>query len=130
MHARLTVMGLSAAVMVCGAGIRFCHNPILSLALISAVVFAYSAWAANVLTLPSDLFPPTRVAAVVGMSGTVAGVGGMLTTHIVGLVVDRYSYGPVLLGLGCLPALAFTCSLLSARTRPLVQQLRSVGHSI
>ena len=114
-RARLTVMGLSAAVMVAGAAIRFCHHPALALTLISAVVFAYSAWAANVLTLPSDLFPASRVAAVVGASGTVAGLGGMLTTHLAGLVIDRYSYGPVFLGLGCLPILAFLMSLLAAR---------------
>jgi ACS family hexuronate transporter-like MFS transporter len=116
-RARLIVMGLSAAVMVAGAAIRFCHRPGLALALISAVVFAYSAWAANVLTLPSDLFPASRVAAVVGASGTVAGLGGMLTTHVAGLVIDRFSYGPVFAGLGCLPVLAFLCSLLAARTR-------------
>jgi ACS family hexuronate transporter-like MFS transporter len=116
-RARLTVMGISAAVMVAGAAIRFCHHPGLALALISTVVFAYSAWAANVLTLPSDLFPASRVAAVVGMSGTVAGLGGILTTHVAGLVIDRFSYGPVFAGLGCLPVLAFLCSLLAARTR-------------
>jgi ACS family hexuronate transporter-like MFS transporter len=103
--------------MVSGAAIRFCHHPGLALALISVVVFAYSAWAANVLTLPSDLFPASRVAAVVGASGTVAGVGGILTTHMAGLVIDRFSYGPVFAGLGCLPVLAFLCSLLAARTR-------------
>ena len=117
-RARLTVMGISAAVMVSGAAIRFCHHPGLALALISTVVFAYSSWAANVLTLPSDLFPASRVAAVVGTSGTVAGLGGMLTTHISGFVIDRFSYGPVFIGLGCLPALAFLCSLLAARAIP------------
>jgi ACS family hexuronate transporter-like MFS transporter len=115
-QARLTIMGISAAVMVSGAAIRFCHHPGFALALISTVVFAYSAWAANVLTLPSDLFPASRVAAVVGTSGTVAGLGGILTTHLAGLVIDRFSYGPVFVGLACLPVLAFLSSLLAAHT--------------
>jgi MFS transporter, ACS family, hexuronate transporter len=118
-RARIIIMGISAAIMVCGAAIRLCHHPGLALALISTVVFAYSAWAANVLTLPSDLFSASRVAAVVGTSGTVAGLGGILTTHIAGLVIDRFSYGPVFIGLGCLPVLAFLCSLLAGRAREL-----------
>jgi ACS family hexuronate transporter-like MFS transporter len=129
-HARLIVMGLSAAVMAGGASIWLCHDPGWALVLISVVVFAYSAWAANVLTLPSDLFPPTRVAAVVGMSGTVAGLGGMLTTYIAGVVIDRDGYGPVLLGLGCLPVLAFACSLLASRPARVstILPARAAGH--
>lgn len=112
-RSRLTVMGISAIVMAFGAAIRYCHTPTLAIALISVIVFAYSAWAANVLTLPSDIFPPDMVATVVGASGTVAGIGGMLTTYIAGRVIDHYSYGPVFLGLGCLPLLAFASSLLA-----------------
>jgi ACS family hexuronate transporter-like MFS transporter len=112
-RARLAVMGLCAAVMVSGAAIHFLDHPGWALALISTVVFAYSGWAANVLTLPSDLFPASRVAAVVGASGTVAGLGGILTTHMTGMVIDRFSYGPVFAALGCLPILAFLCSLLA-----------------
>jgi MFS transporter, ACS family, hexuronate transporter len=110
--ARLTVMAVSALIMACGAAIRYCHNPFLAIAFISIILFAYSSWAANVLTLPSDLFPPAVVATVTGAAGTVAGLGGMLTTFLAGRVIDRYSYGPVFLELSCLPLLAFGCSLL------------------
>jgi MFS transporter, ACS family, hexuronate transporter len=110
---RLAVMGLSALVMAGGVAIRFCAGPYSAIALISLVVFAYSAWAANVLTLPGDLFPPAVVATVTGACGTVAATGAMLTTYLAGYVIDRYSYGPVFLGLSCLPLLAFACSLLS-----------------
>lgn len=110
---RLLVMGISAVVMATGAAVRLCHQPSTALILISIVVFAYSAWAANVLTLPSDIFPSNVVATVVGASGTFAGVGGMLTTLLTGRVIDHYSYGPVFWGLGCLPLLAMGCSLLT-----------------
>jgi ACS family hexuronate transporter-like MFS transporter len=115
-ESRLIVMGFSALVMAGGATIRYCGTPSLAILVISIVVFAYSCWAANVLTLPSDLFPPEVVATITGACGTVAGLGGILTTSLAGYVIDRYSYGPVFWGLSCLPVLGFGCSLLILRS--------------
>jgi ACS family hexuronate transporter-like MFS transporter len=112
-RSRITVMGASALVMSMGFMVRYCHRPASALAVISVVVFAYSAWAANVLTLPGDTFPSRMVASVTGASGTAAGLGGMLTTLLTGYVVDHYSYGPVFWVLACLPLLAFFSSLLA-----------------
>jgi MFS transporter, ACS family, hexuronate transporter len=124
---RLTVMVASALVMSLGAVIRFCNTPAIAIAVISLVVFAYSSWAANVLTLPGDIFPADSVATVVGASGTLAGIGGMLTVLLTGHIVDRYSYGPVFWGLTALPLCAAACSLLCAsRPTPLRQPLRSL----
>lgn len=114
-RSRLAVMGASALIMAAGAGIRWVHKESPAIVMISVVVFAYSAWAANVLTLPSDIFPASQVATITGTAGTLAGIGGMLTMWLTGRVVDHYSYGPVFLGLGCLPLLAFGCSLLALR---------------
>ncbi|HTV08507.1 MAG TPA: MFS transporter [Candidatus Aquilonibacter sp.] len=114
---RLIVMGGSALIMATGAEIRWIHTEASAIAAISLVVFAYSAWAANVLTLPSDIFPVSQVATITGAAGTTAGVGGMLTMWLTGRIVDHFSYGPVFVMLGCLPVLAFACSLLSGRDR-------------
>jgi ACS family hexuronate transporter-like MFS transporter len=114
-RSRLAVMGASALIMSLGAGVRLCHTPASALTLIGLVVFAYSAWAANVLTLPGDIFPPSAVATVVGASGTAAGLGGLLTTLMVGHIIDHYSYGPVFWGLGCLPLLALACCTFALR---------------
>jgi ACS family hexuronate transporter-like MFS transporter len=111
--ARLRVMLVSAAAMALGAGVWFCGNPASAIGLISFVVFAYSCWAANVLTLPSDLFGADAVATTVGFSGTAAGVGGMLTTLLLGRMIDHYSYEPVFLVLGLLPLCAGLCALLT-----------------
>lgn len=116
-QARLIVMGGSALVMATGAGIRWIHTETLALTAISLVVFAYSAWAANVLTLPSDIFPASQVATITGAAGTTAGIGGMLTMWLTGRVVDHFSYGPIFVMLGCLPLLAFGCSLLAGCSR-------------
>lgn len=116
--ARLRVMLVSAAVMVLGAGVWFCGNPSRAFALISFVVFAYGSWAANVLTLPADLFAADTVATTVGFSGGAAGLGGMLTTLLVGIVIDHYSYQVVFFGLALLPICASLCALLTLAQRP------------
>ncbi len=112
---RLLVMAAAAVLMSMGTLVRFCHEYQLALALISIAVFAYSAWAANVLTLPSDLFPPAAVATVAGTAGSLGGVGGILTTYLAGRIIDHYSYGPVFIGLGILPFLALGFSLLTMK---------------
>jgi ACS family hexuronate transporter-like MFS transporter len=64
------------------------------------------------LTLPSDLFPQDVVATVTGLSGFAAGLIGAGFTFAVGILVDRFSYGPAFLAAGLLPVLATVCLLL------------------
>ncbi len=77
-----------------------------ALVIVSIVTFAYSCWAVNVLTLPSDLFSKEQIATVVGLSGMAAGAGGILVMLLVGLLVDHFSYMPALVLIGCLPLIA------------------------
>ena len=101
--ARVRVMSVAAAVMLSGCSISFISSPIAALFVVSVVTFAYSCWAANVLTLPSDLFPKEQVATVVGLSGMAAGVGGILVMLLVGFLVDHFTYMPALILIACLP---------------------------
>jgi MFS transporter, ACS family, hexuronate transporter len=68
------------------------------------------------LTLPSDLFPQDIVATVTGLSGLAAGIAGVGFTFIVGITVDRFSYGPAFLVAGLLPLVATACLFLLIRT--------------
>ncbi|MFI5072498.1 MAG: MFS transporter [Terriglobales bacterium] len=104
--ARLWVMSLSAIAMLLGGAVVFISNPIIALYIISVVTFAYSCWAANILTLPSDLFPNQQIATVVGFSGMAAGAGSILVMLLVGILVDHFSYVPTLISISCLPMLA------------------------
>lgn len=110
---RLLVMAVSALAMSAGVGVWFCESPVASIVLISFVVFAYSCWASNILTLPSDLFSSGAVATVVGFSGMAGGLGGILTTLMAGWLIDRYSYLAVFIVLSLLPLIASSCSFLS-----------------
>lgn len=104
--ARLRVMSFAAIAMLFGCTVTFISNPVTALYIISVVTFAYSCWAANILTLPSDLFPNQQIATVVGFSGMAAGVGSILVMLLVGVLVDHISYVPALIGISCLPLIA------------------------
>jgi ACS family hexuronate transporter-like MFS transporter len=117
-NSRLKVMAGAAVVMTGGIFVWFCQTPTQCIALVSLVVFAYSCWASNILTLPADLFPSGAVATIVGVSGTAAGLGGMITTLMMGRIIDRYSYLGAFVLLAILPLLASLSTFLSWRSRP------------
>jgi ACS family hexuronate transporter-like MFS transporter len=106
LRARKTVMFASAAAMIVGLPAVLVSSGAWAVALISVATLAYSSWAANILTLPADLFPRQVVASVSGLSGTGAGIGGMTFTLIVGMVVDRFSYVPVFTAAALMPVAA------------------------
>jgi MFS transporter, ACS family, hexuronate transporter len=106
LQARKAVMAASALLMLAGIPAVLVRDSAVALALISLVTGAYSLWAANVLTLPADLFPPHVIASVSGISGTGAALGGMAFMLAVGFVVDHFSYAPVFVAAGLMPLAA------------------------
>jgi MFS transporter, ACS family, aldohexuronate transporter len=96
-------MGASAVAMMAGRPAVLAPGATTALVLISTVTMAYSVWAANVLTLPADMFPQQVVASISGLSGTGAALGGMMFTLLIGAVVDRFSYVPVFVMAGLMP---------------------------
>jgi ACS family hexuronate transporter-like MFS transporter len=90
-------------------------SPVLAVALISLATLAYSSWAANILTLPADLFPRAVVASVSGLSGTGAAIGGMIFTLVIGVVVDHFSYLPVFTAAALMPLWAASILLWGVR---------------
>jgi ACS family hexuronate transporter-like MFS transporter len=75
----------------------------MSVAFVSIAMLGYTGALANMLTIPTDVFPKTAVASVYGLASMGSGFGGMLFTLITGWVVERYSYTPVFCGFGVLP---------------------------
>jgi ACS family hexuronate transporter-like MFS transporter len=108
-------MAASGLLMMAGIPAVLAPEAAVSLALISVATFAYSTWAANILTLPADLFPQQVVASVSGLSGTGAALGGMIFTLIIGAVVDRFSYVPVFIAAGVMPLIATSIVIMSIR---------------
>ncbi|MGX5856556.1 MFS transporter [Dyadobacter jiangsuensis] len=61
--------------------------------LISFAVAIHQAWATNIFTLPSDLFPKQAVSSVVGIGGMAGAIGGILFPLMVGFILDSYKAG-------------------------------------
>jgi len=73
----------------------------LAVALIGLATAGHQGWSANVLTLPSDLFPRPAVASVVGIGGFAGAVSGMMIATFIGFLLQATgSYVPVFLMAG------------------------------
>jgi ACS family hexuronate transporter-like MFS transporter len=77
--------------------------------------FAYAALSTMVLNLPADVYPTHSVASVSGMSGAGAGIGTVTATYAIGLISDRYSFGPILVGASLIPLVAAAAVVLLVR---------------
>jgi len=78
-----------------------------AMALISVATFGVQSWGTLLLTLPADLFPSDVVASVSGLSGFGAGAGGVLFTFLIGYLLDKFSYRPVLAMMATMHPLGF-----------------------
>lgn len=116
LRARLWVCAVSCVPILAGIPAATTHNVYFALGLICFALWGYASWSTMGLTLPSDLFPQDVVATVTGLSGLAAGLVGALFTIAVGVLVDRFSYGPAFLIAGLLPLFATAGMLILVRT--------------
>ncbi len=113
--ARLWICVVSCVPILAGIPTAQVHSVYVALALICVALWGYASWSTMGLTLPSDLFPQDVVATVTGLSGLAAGLISAGFTYAVGVIVDRFSYGPAFLAAGLMPVLATLCVLLLIR---------------
>jgi ACS family hexuronate transporter-like MFS transporter len=115
-RARLWVCVFSCLPILAGIPAASVHSVYTALGLICFALWGYASWSTMGLTLPSDLFPQDVVATVTGLSGLAAGMVGFVFTIAVGILVDRFSYGPAFLVAGLMPLFATASVLLLIRT--------------
>ena len=70
----------------------------VAVALISIAVAVHQAWATNIFTMASDMFPKEVVSSVVGIGGMTGAIGGILFPMLVGYLLDLYKAGGNLTG--------------------------------
>lgn len=76
--------------------IQYIGNLWGAVALLGLVTAAHQAFSANIYTIPSDMFPRGAVGSVIGIGGTMGGIGGMLMAKFVGYVLETTgSYTPI-----------------------------------
>ena len=84
----------------------------------------YAACATIFLTFPSDLFESGSVATVSGLAGMVTGCVTIAVTRTIGVVTDKYSFEPILLGASAAPVLA------AIAVFALVRNTRNTGNGV
>ncbi len=95
-------------------------NYFLLLSLFAYTSFAYACCGTMFFTLPTDVFHSRAVASVMGLGGTGAGLGALLSTFLIGRISERVSFEPIILVASVIPCVAtvFFVTLVRARKRP------------
>ncbi len=90
LKARKTVLLIFACWELSIIFLQFVTGVWAAVALISLAVAVHQAWATNVFTMASDMFPREAVSSVVGIGGMAGAVGGILFPILVGSLLDTY----------------------------------------
>ena len=80
--------------------------------------FGYAAVSTMILNLPADIYPARSVGSVAGLGGTAAGLGTIAATYLTGVVADRYSFAPLLIGASLIPLVGMAAVLFLVRNGP------------
>jgi ACS family hexuronate transporter-like MFS transporter len=115
--ARKLAMCISAAVMPVALLAIWTPNPYLAILFITVATSGHNSWAANLLTLPTDLFPKHLVASAYGLTGAAGTFGGILMAWLTGRMLDSQGYTPVLCVMGSLHVVAAVVVLLMVRRK-------------
>jgi MFS transporter, ACS family, aldohexuronate transporter len=124
MTRRIAVL-IFSALMVPAVFVGTVHNPTHCIALISIATFGYSGALANLLAIPGDVFPKGAVASVWGFASMGSGFGAMIFSLVTGWLVDRYSFQPVFVLFGILPAVSAWIVWMLPRKESLVSESMS-----
>lgn len=106
---RKSILLLAATLMPLGVMVTFVPNVWLAFALISLVTLLIQIWATSLFAIPSDLFPPSQVASVVGFATATGSASAMLFQLFAGELVDRFSYAPVFVIVALMHPVALMC---------------------
>lgn len=98
-RSRLCLMALAAVLAPAGASIA--GGPSISMTFVFAalVAFAHLVFLTNLTTLAVDTFPRRQVATIFGIIAAGSGLGGMLSTKLIGELASTQSYGTVFLAM-------------------------------
>ena len=105
-RARRTVLGIFGPSMLLLIPAAFSNNYWALLGLFAYASFAYAACSTMFLTLPTDVYRSNAVGTVMGLGGTGAGLGVLLSTLLIGVISDRVSFQPVIIAASIIPCAA------------------------
>ncbi|MGH9470236.1 MAG: MFS transporter [Terriglobia bacterium] len=95
--------------------VPFVGSTAVAIGIIFLVVFGNQCMAATYIGMVGDIFPSRIVATVNGIGGVADSGAGLVTMLLTGIIIDRYSYFPVLIAAGVLPAISLIAVFLVIR---------------
>jgi ACS family hexuronate transporter-like MFS transporter len=121
-RAVLAIFGPSMLLLIPAA---FSSNYLLLILLFAWASFAYAACSTMFLAMPADVFHTRAVASVSGLSGTAAGVGALISTYLIGVITDKFSFQPVVIAASIVPcvATALMITMVRASRKPDPEQV-------
>jgi ACS family hexuronate transporter-like MFS transporter len=114
-ESRLVMMGIAALLAPMGIFISMNPGAGITFALAALVAFAHLVFMANISTLIVDVFPARHLATVFGFIAAGSGLGGLLSTRIVGELAQAHAYGTVFVLMAALHPLGWLIARLSVR---------------
>lgn len=90
LHARKFTLLLVALLELSIIVAQYARTAWVAVALLSVAVAVHQAWAANLFTMASDMFPRQVVSSVVGIGGMAGAIGGILFPLLIGYILDHY----------------------------------------
>ncbi|HEX5172264.1 MAG TPA: MFS transporter, partial [Cyclobacteriaceae bacterium] len=90
LKARKSVLFVFAILELSIIATQFVTHIWSAVGLISLAVAVHQAWATNIFTAASDMFPKQAVSSVVGIGGMAGALGGMAFPVLVGYLLDTY----------------------------------------
>ena len=106
-RSRLRVMAAAAILLPLSPLINSASSPLMAVGIAAIAAFAHLAWQISLSTLIIDLYPKPLVGTVFGLVAAGSGLGGMISTNLVGRAVTDYSYVPVFVVMGFLHPIAY-----------------------
>lgn len=100
--ARRGAFTLGAIMMIGVAFTGVVQSPIAAVALISLAGFAHQTLSVTMITMATDLFRRNEVGTVAGMAGTCANLGILISSLLIGGLVDTIGYTPFFAALAVL----------------------------
>ncbi|WP_341220174.1 MFS transporter [Polaribacter atrinae] len=87
--ARKITLLICAVMIIPVSYVAFAENKWVAVVLIGIGAAGHQAWSANIYTLVSDVFPKKATASVVGIGGMVGAVTGIVSSKILGSLLDK-----------------------------------------
>jgi len=92
--ARRWTFTLGALMMTSMLFVGSVMSPVAAVALLSVAAFAHQTLSVTCITMASDLFRKSELGTVAGMAGTMANLGVMIFTLLIGALVAKVGYTP------------------------------------